>query len=152
MPVDYFLCPSGTEPLSEYFQHPLRYDWPLLEKLLAAEPGSLLSTPDFDFQDFQRRSDTGGQVFILCPVVILDAMVPFPKSDWLFFVDAPQMERRKRIAERDVVWGTNVIARWQHLEMTLEAVYGLQITYHRKLDGMQTIEANIREILDTIRQ
>ncbi len=45
-------------------------------------------------------------------------MAPFPQSDLIVLIDVPDTERLRRVAERDLRWGTSVGNRWEHREVT----------------------------------
>ncbi|MGH2558388.1 MAG: hypothetical protein ACRDJH_04920 [Thermomicrobiales bacterium] len=134
VPTDYYLMPA-TEPLGSYFAKPLRYDWPLLARAIALPEGVLTSTPDFDFETFQRRGDTGGRPFVPRRVVLTDAIYPYPGAGATILLMVPDAARRARIADRDTVWGTNVVARWEHLELSHSRLKSLNVGYHLELSG-----------------
>jgi hypothetical protein len=117
IPTDYFAIPA-TGPLPAYFQQPLRYDWPLLTRWVNSPLGTEATTPNFDFEGFQRLSQTGGRPFAIRTVMIVDAMEPYPQSQAIVLLTVPDEIRQQRIAARDQVWQTRVRARWQHLETT----------------------------------
>lgn len=117
IPVDYFLVPHSPESSPEaYFSAPMRWDWPLLLSRLALPAGTVTSTPDMDFNTFRRNGDFGGLPFTIRPVMICDAMAPYPESDLVVLLDVPADVRQRRIVERDQRWGTSVAGRWKHLE------------------------------------
>jgi uridine kinase len=119
IPVDYFFVPrpQGMPP-DVYLARPLRWDWALLKQQLTLPMGTVTSTPDADFETFQRRSDGGGLPFTIRPVMICDAMAACPGSNLVVVLEVPADVRRERIAGRDQRWGTRVADRWQHLEET----------------------------------
>lgn len=140
-PTDYYAVPADGS-LAEYFAKPLRYDWPLLALTLSLPEGSTTSTPDFDFETFQRISDLGGQPFVVRRVMVIDAMEPYPASAARILIDAPESVRQTRIAARDTVWGTRVRDRWQHLEATWARARALAPAYDLELDGSRSVAAN----------
>lgn len=119
VPVDYFFVPRPEMvSLDVFCTCPLQWDWDLLRKRLALLMGTGTSTPDADFDAFQRRADRGGVAFDVRPIMLLDAMAPYPQSDLVVLIDVPEGERLRRVAERDRRWGTRVASRWMHLEET----------------------------------
>jgi uridine kinase len=117
VPTDYYLIPA-RERLLDYFAKPLRYDWEFLTRVLSLPLGTETTTPDFDFDTFQRRADAGGRPFTSRPLMLVDAMEPYPSSAACILIDAPASIRHARIAARDDVWNTRVRERWHNLEIT----------------------------------
>lgn len=62
IPSDFYLRPNPYTTLAEFFQHPLQYDWDLLESELCETDGSSISSPNYDFVHFQRISSIGTYV------------------------------------------------------------------------------------------
>lgn len=119
VPTDMFLVPRrARESLEAYFSRPMRWDWALLAARLALPFGTATTTPDVDFTAFQRRSDEGGYGFVVRPVMLVDAMGPYPQSDVVVLLEVPREERERRIVERDGRWGTRVADRLLHLDVT----------------------------------
>lgn len=119
IPVDYFLVPrSPDSTLEAYYSGALQWDWPLLRSRLALPLGTVTATPDVDFTTFRRNDELGGLPFTIRPVMICDAMAPYPDSDLVVLLDVPADVRWRRIVERDQRWGTSVAMRWMHLEHT----------------------------------
>jgi hypothetical protein len=117
----------------------------LLGERLAAPPDTALTTPDFDFEAFQRRAPHGGRAFVAREVVLVDAMYPYPGAAVSILVSAGEGRRRERVAGRDLVWGTAVAGRWEHLEATGRAL-GAQCAGRRfdlVLDGEAALAANV---------
>jgi uridine kinase len=110
IPTDYYLCSNPFASLAEFMARPLAYDWPAVESALAEPQGTPVSTPDYDFVAFRRLAGRGGMDFVIRPLMIIDAMVPYPRADLTVLLDAPDDERRRRILARDHIWGTEVIA------------------------------------------
>ena len=122
VPTDYFLVPrSEGMALAEYHGRSLGWDWALLAARLALPLGTATSTPDVDFEAFVRRAPTGGLAFTVRPVMIVDAMAPFPGANLRVLLEAPDDVRRARIVDRDRRWGTTVSDRWEHLQATWAA-------------------------------
>lgn len=117
--VDYFLVPRPETMVRPAFNLlPLRYDWDLLAARLALPIGTETSAPDVDFTTFFRRADTGGIAFTVRPVMLLDAMEPYPDADFRVLLALPDAVRLERIAARDRRWDTNVRERTGHLDAT----------------------------------
>jgi uridine kinase len=147
VPTDYFALPAAV-PLSAYFLQPVRYDWPLLTRWLNAPLGTEATTPDFDFESFQRRSKTGGRRFTIRPVIVVDAMEPYPYSQAIVLVTVPGEIRQQRITIRDEVWQSRVHERWSHLETTWEQVRLVMPAPDVELDGTVPVTTNARWIAD----
>lgn len=151
IPTDYFFIPRGAEQsLPDFLRQPLRYDWPLLARHLAAPSGTVRTTPDADFTGFHRLAESGGRSFVIRPVMIVDAMAAFPEADLLVLLDVPDEIRRERLRERDIRWGSAVSAHWEHLEVTwrhaLEEMRSPEIV----LDGERAIAVNARAMAEEI--
>ena len=119
VPTDYFFIPRPVAmPMATFDCLPLGYDWALIASLLALPIGTQVSTPDAEFTTFTRRAETGGLPFVIRPVMLLDAMVPYPHASLRVRIDVPDDVRLHRIRERDVRWGSNVAQRTGHLDAT----------------------------------
>lgn len=151
IPADYYLVPRSG-PLRDYLLQPLQYDWASLQKAVLASPGSLVETPDFDFESFQRLALVGGRTFISRPIQIIDAMYPCPFADIKVLVSAPCDTRLRRIASRDLAWGTLVLNRWDHLEICRQYLQTLAVRYDVRLSGTQTVETNVATLCQTIEE
>lgn len=149
VPTDYFFAPRALgEPLEAYLARPLAWDWVLLRESLALPIGTEATTPDADFETFTRISETGGRSMPIRPVMLLDAMAPYPEADVLVRVDVPDAVRRARIVERDLRWGTRVQDRWEHLEATWSAVP--EVSPDLVLDGTRSIQDNVAALVSAI--
>lgn len=116
VPTDYSLMPRPNGmSFDEFHARPHDYDWPLVAERLVLPQGTLGTTPDFDFEAFTRRAPSGGLTFVIRPVMILDAMEPYPGADLRVQLTVSDAVRRTRIAARDRRWGTTVIDRWGQL-------------------------------------
>lgn len=145
VPTDYYLLPGGaTEPLT--------YDWQLLAQTLALPNNTQCTTPDFDFELFTRRAINGGRPFCLRPVMVVDAMQPYPQADYTFWLQAPEHERRRRITARDAIWQTRVIDRWNQNEKTLDSLVVSMYHYSMVLDGLEPVETNSQRIVELLRE
>lgn len=83
---------------------------------LAGPDGRLVRAPRFDFATM-RRSETGSvKADTLRHVMVVDVMLPVPTADLTVRLEGGPDERRRRLGEREVRWGTNVLARWDRLE------------------------------------
>ncbi|MGN6032541.1 MAG: hypothetical protein ACTHQE_12865 [Thermomicrobiales bacterium] len=150
--VDNFLVPRPAGMTRETFDRlPLRYDWDLLRSRLALPVGTTTSAPDVDYATFVRRADTGGVAFTVRPVMLLDAMEPYPDADARVLLDVPEAVRLDRIAERDLRWGSNVRERTGHLDATWARVEGLGIVPDLVLDGLLPLDGNAAVLAAWIR-
>lgn len=150
--VDYFLVPRPDGMARETFDRlPLRYDWDLLSARLALPMGTITSVPDVDFDTFRRRGVFGGPVVAVRPVMLLDAMDPYPGADARVLLDVDEAVRRDRIAERDIRWGANVRERTGHLDATWARVAALGIVPDLELDGHRPLDENAETLAAWIR-
>ncbi len=145
VPTDYYLLPDPTGEI-------LVYDWPLLAQTLTLPDGTEYTTPDFDFDRFIRRALIGGKPFCLRPVMVVDAMLPYPNADCTFLLEAPENERRRRITARDAVWRTRVIDRWNQNEKTLDSFAISMYHYFMVLNGLEPVETNSQKIVVFLRE
>ena len=144
--TDFFLQSNPYPTLDEFFRHPLAYDWALLAERLQGAHGEARSTPQYDFLQFQRRAPEGGRPFNLRPLMILDAMLPYPAADFIFLVETPDEVRRARIIARDQAWGTRVIDYWPQHQLTLAQLHQAPRHFTAVLSGLAPIEDNLRRI------
>jgi uridine kinase len=147
IPSDFYLKSNPYFTLAEFFRHPLQYDWDLLENALCETDGSSINSPNYDFIHFQRISGDGGRPFILRPIRIIDAMVPYPKAAVTVLLKVPEEERRRRIIERDKVWQTRVIDYWDLHQITLADMLFQKPRFDLELDGMESIHENAEKII-----
>lgn len=151
VPCDYFLKPNPYATLAPYALTPLAYDWDLIETCLTGVDGAERSAPSFDFNGFKRVAISGGPGFTLRPVMILDAMLPYPRADVIIRVYLPEDLRRQRIIARDAIWGTRVIDYWQHHQRTLTFAERIALPACLELDGREPVEHNLERILAALR-
>lgn len=151
LPMDWFIEPRAT-PMADWLSRPIAYDHEAVREILTAPDGEIRSTPPFDFTTF-RHSETSGdrRPVPIRPVMILDAMEPWPGADLSVLVETPVEVRYRRIEERDARWGTTVIDRWGHLELTRRHVASLDHRYDLVLDGEESILANADRVVDALR-
>jgi uridine kinase len=147
IPSDFYLKSNPYPTLAEFFRHPLQYDWDVLESALHEADGTPTSSPNYNFIHFQRVSLAGGRPFVLRPVRIIDAMVPYPNADVTVLLTVPDEERRRRIIERDKVWQTRVIDYWGLHQITLADMLLRQPKFDLELDGMESIHENAEKII-----
>lgn len=145
VPTDYFLVPRGDDQsLESFVARPLRYDWALLRAIFHLPVGTQTTTPDVDFEQFTRRDTGNGLRLTVRPVMICDAMAPYPEANLVVRLDVPDEVRLARIAERDIRWGTRVQDRWQHLETTWHEV--ADATVDLVMDGREPLATNARRL------
>jgi uridine kinase len=145
VPTDYFMLPRAAgDPLDTFLGRPLRYDWAVLQSIIRLPIGAHTTTPDVDFERFTRRGTTGGLPLVVCPVMICDAMLPYPEANLLVRLDVPDEIRFARVVERDIRWGTRVQDRWQHLEMTWQEVSEAPVDI--VMDGREPLTTNARRL------
>lgn len=147
VPMDWFIAPREL-PMENWLHEPLTYDIDAVRALLSAPVGETRLTPPFDFETF-TRSDASGQrkPIPIRPVMVLDAMAPWPEADLTVLIDVPTDLRRQRIVERDARWGTRVIDRWDHLELTRHHIEARGHRYDLTLDGERPLAASAARIV-----
>ena len=151
VPADSFLVPRPPGmPMAEYRARPLAWDWALLAERLALPLGTRTTTPDFDFDAFVRRDEIGGLPFTVRPLMIVDAMAPYPDADLTVRLDVPDEVRRERLIDRDRRWGTRVIDRWDQLEATWTAARAAAGVPALELDGTRPIAESVHRIAEEI--
>jgi uridine kinase len=147
IPTDFYLQSNPYSSLTEFYQHPLQYDWNLLKTALREPDGASITSPSYDFIHFQRISITGGRPFTLRLIILLDSMVPYPGADFTIFIHCADNERRRRIIERDRQWKTRVIDYWALHQLTLVDMLNSHPEIDLALDGSATSEENAGKIL-----
>lgn len=113
VPTDWYLL-SGERGQSGATGY--GWDWERLAADLRGPCGQEVRTPAFDFTAMRRSESGSVKVFVLRPIMIVDAMRPFPGADLTIWLDVPAGARRERLAQRDQRWGTTVLDRWHLLE------------------------------------
>lgn len=146
IPTDYFLKENIFNSVEEYLARPLEYDWELLEVYLKYGIDTELSSPDFDFVSFKRRNNTGGKIFSIKNIMIIDSMIPYPKSNIFIKIEVPEEVRYQRIIERDQYWNTSVIKYWGNHCLTKCVLDDLDIEYVEILDGRAPAAINAKTI------
>lgn len=146
IPTDYYLCSNPCATPDEFLTQPLAYDWAAIEDALGRPQGSAVSTPDYDFVAFRRLADEGGRPYVIRPLMIVDAMAPYPKADLTALLDAPDEERQRRIVARDQHWGTQVIGRWAQHQATLDEVRRAG-RFDLTLDAALPVAANVELLI-----
>ena len=150
IPSDFYLRSNPYPTLAEFMQHPLEYDWELVERILNKKDGQVVQVPDYDFIRFHRISLKGSRSFIMRPIVLMDAMIPYAKANLTVFLDAPEDERRRRIAERDQRWKTQVSLNWEQHQRTLEYVHSMDVVFDLVLDARQSVGENVEILIACI--
>lgn len=151
IPTDYFFVPrSPGVSLDAFLARPLAWDWALIRERLALPIGTPTTTPDADFEAFVRRGDEGGLPFTIRPVMVIDAMAPYPDADLVVRLDAPGDVRRERIVMRDRRWRTRVADRWPHLEASWRGHAGA--SPNAVLDGMRPMAENAARVCQLVEE
>lgn len=151
VPVDWFFVPRRpAESVDDYLARPLAYDWPAVDRALAAH-GPDRSTPDCDFATFTRRSEIGGLPIADAPILLLDGMRPHPRCDIVVTLQLDPATQQRRLVERDARWGTTVAARRAHLDATYRlGCRELARSFDLRLDAEDPIEENARRVVDLL--
>ncbi|HEV2529615.1 MAG TPA: hypothetical protein VGT61_14295 [Thermomicrobiales bacterium] len=125
-----------------------RWDWARLSSDLLAPEGTVVETPDFDFKLLRRCTARGGMTFTRRPVLIVDAMMPFPGADIVCWLAVPAAERLRRVRERDRRWGSRIADRWdaQEAASPAEPPPGVSVM----VDGTRTIEVIVADLVGLI--
>lgn len=152
VPMDWFLVPR-TVPMAEWLTQPLAWDRDAVRALLAAPIGETRQTPPFDFETFERSEATGQRMEIpIRPVMVLDAMAPWPDAELSVLLDVPEAVRRERIADRDIRWGSRVQDRWgAQMEPTWREIAARPHRFDLVLDGGRPIDENAGRIVAALR-
>lgn len=150
IPTDFYLKSNRFTSLEEFFKHPLEYDWELIDAALQEKDGAILTTPDYDFISFQRTTLQGNRTWQLRPIIIIDAMIPYPGANLTVFLDVPDLQRRERIIQRDKVWKKEVIRYWEQHQITLNYVKSLDKAFDLILDGMLPVEQNAKTVISSV--
>lgn len=152
VPMDWYLVPRSV-PMEAWRREPLAWDHAAVRALLAAPVGETRLTPPFDFTTFQHSAATGERVAIpIRPVMVLDAMAPWPKADLTVLLAVPEAARRARIVARDARWGSHVADRWLQLEATWRQVETQAPRADLTLDGEAPIERTAAAIAAAARE
>ena len=151
VPTDYFLVPRDPDDTT-YFEQALAYDWPQFDVATSGRIGEQRTTPDFDFDHFQRRSPSGGRPFTIQRILLTDGFYPHPKAHLRILLECSDHVRRHRVAERDRLWQTQVIARWSQLEATRARLQRDCNDWHLRLPATTPISTNATLIIDLIQQ
>lgn len=151
VPGDYFLVPAQVA-LDAFLTQPLQYDWALMEQRLDGPAGRSVETPRFDFTTFTRRVDAGSRTFPIHPVMIIDAMYPCPFADLQVFVTASASTRSERIGQRDRSWHTNVLARWEQLELSRRHLEAMAAAHALAVSGEDPVLENVDRIAQLLRE
>lgn len=150
VPMDWYIVPREA-PMSDWLTRPLDYDDKAVRDLLAAPAGETRLTPPFDFETFTRSEATGQRKTIpIRPVMVLDAMAPWSQADLSVRLDVPAEVRRRRIVERDARWGSRVIDRWDHLELSRRHIEARGHRFDLTLDGERPLAENASRIVDAL--
>jgi len=113
--------------------------------------GTETSTPDFDFETFQRRSQLNGRDLTVREIMLIDSITPYPRSDLVILISVPSEIRRARVMSRDRVWGTQVAKRWANLELTWEQAQGRLAHVDLELDGRLSLDLNAADLAERLR-
>lgn len=110
---DHYLKSRGTVPMEEFLTSSDLVDWEAVREDLVGPIGSEISTPVYDFVNFQRISRRGDKPFVVSRLNVIDALIPYPRSDFVILVELDDGCRRRRFLERDgYVWRNFVLDHW----------------------------------------
>ncbi len=151
IPGDYYLKSYNNEPYEEFMETPFRYDWEMISKVINIPIGVGVETPDFDFNKLIRISKDGGKPYTTRRYMIIDTMLPYPKSNYVFRITAPEDLRLKNIKERDKAQKTNSARNWPKMEITAKELDSKKYRYNLVLSAFNDFEVNVGKILDYLK-
>lgn len=149
IPCDYFLKPVSYDSLEQFNSTPFMWDWKLLKEFISNPVGSVNDIPDYNFNTYSRISETGGLALIIRRYIIIDAVLPYPDSDYKILIESSNNVRFERLKIRDRNWKSNVLKNWNKLELTSKKLDTLKVDL--KLDGEKPVEENIELVLKLLR-
>jgi hypothetical protein len=80
-----------------------------------------------------------------------DAVYPYPGADATILLVPPAAVRKARVAERDARWGSRVLDRWEHLEVSRVALEAMAIDADLELSGALEIEVAAEVVVRWLR-
>jgi uridine kinase len=146
IPTDYYLKSYNGEDIEEYMNTPFKYDWALLKPVFEKPIGVMCETPDFDFNKLIRLDRTGGKPFTTRRYMVLDSMLPYPDSNFVFELDTPEDLRLKNVKERDRAQKTNSLRNWKKMEATARELESNDHKYDMMLSGFADVDVNAEKI------
>ncbi|MEO8514461.1 MAG: hypothetical protein ABI543_12945 [Ignavibacteria bacterium] len=151
IPGDYYLKSYNNEPYEEYMETPFKYDWDLIKKVIDTPIGLQAESPDFDFIKLLRMDKTGGKPFTVRRYMIIDTILPYPKSNYTFRVSGPEDLRLKNIKERDKAQKTNSERNWQKMEATAKELESKKYRFNLVLSSFNDVDVNVGKIIDYLK-
>ncbi len=151
IPGDYFLKSSKYETFEEFIFTPFHYDWKLVDEILSHRLGTEVQAPEYDFHRYKRIKKTGGPNITIQRYLIIDSILPYPKSDFTFLITSETATRKTRLKERDKRSNTNVISNWKKLELTYELIENSKKHIHLNLNGENEPGENLEAALSFLR-
>ncbi|MCC7158318.1 MAG: hypothetical protein IT281_02140 [Ignavibacteria bacterium] len=152
VPTDYYLKSYSGEPFEEFISTPFRYDWELLKKVFQIPIGLITETPDYDFVKLTRLDKTGGKPFTVSRYMVIDSILPYPESNFIFRIEAPADLRLKNIKERDKAQKTNSARNWEKMELTASELNSRKYKYDLVLNGFNELDENAEKIFEYLRR
>jgi len=150
VPADRLIESKASED-SRYFANPIRYDWEYLQKLLRnKQKGEYVHLPLFDYDSFTRTADTSDKRFVIADYLIIDAIQPYAKADWLFYIDLSEEVRKKRIIDRDMSQKTNMFRNWDWSVIADNYYRNKHMADSVVLDGNKSTDALMNEVLKAL--
>lgn len=151
IPGDYYLKSYSGEPFEDYMNTPFKYDWDMIQQVINTPIGLTAETPDFDFNKLMRINKSGGKPFTIRRYMIIDTMLPYPKSNYIFRMTAPEDLRLKNIKERDKAQKTNSARNWEKMEITAKELTSRKIRFNMELSAFNEFEINVGKIIDYLK-
>ena len=151
IPGDYYLKSYNTEPYEEYMNTPFKYDWEMIKQVIDTPIGLQAESPNFDFNKLIRIDKAGGKPFKICRYMIIDTILPYPKSNYTFRVSGPEDLRLKNIKERDKAQKTNSERNWQKMEITAKELDSKKYRFNLVLSSFNDVDVNVGKIVDYLK-
>lgn len=147
LPGDDFLKSSVYKDYEQFISTPFQYDWKLIDTLIKYPLGRDIQVPEFDFVKFKRNVNGEGKKITLQRYIIIDSILPYPKSDIVINITGSKNVRQKRLKERDKRWNASVISNWKKLELTYALIEKSHKFINLELDGDEEIHENIESAI-----
>lgn len=150
---DLYLKSRGDIPLGEYFSNDY-YDWDLVTAQLRQPEGSSVSSPGFNFDTFQRDPIQNVVSTTIKPIMIVDALFPYPGADFHILVEVDDLIRRERNEESQkrrnlTTWMQYNRDHWDELSEQIEKYYTI-VSPNYTLRGDTSMEESVNTILTEV--
>lgn len=151
IPADSFLKSYIGVPYEEFISTPFKYDWELLKEYLSNPIGREFGVPDYDFSKYIRISKTGGRMLILKRYILIDSMLPYPDSNFIIKLTAPEEFRLDKIRKRDTSQRVSSVKNWGKMEITAKFLEESKLKTDLVLDGKLKTRENAKKIMEFLK-